>query len=252
MHRQSRFSYLCQQCGRCCHNQVITLSPYDVFRLARAAGLSTAETVARYTIRRGSILKFKEDGSCTALEGAICTLHSGRPLACRIYPLGVERDDQGGERYLRLDPAAGSEGIYGTDGTVQDFLGTQDAETYMQVNRRYAGLLRIFHQRIAVLIDFDLIEPREFWRVAVREALAETDFDFNPIIEALFDADGLGCRDDSATNVVEHHLIEIEQRIRNEQDPAILAVAAVMLAVSLGYSPGQVMTGYASSPTCSE
>src|SRR6516165_8201687 len=105
MDGNSRFSYSCRQCGRCCHNQVITLSPYDVFRLARAAGLSTGETVARYTIRRGSILKFRHDGSCLALDGTKCTLHSGRPLACRLYPLGLEPDPAGAERYVRLEPA---------------------------------------------------------------------------------------------------------------------------------------------------
>jgi Fe-S-cluster containining protein len=248
MDRRSRFSYLCNQCGRCCHDQVIALSPYDVMRLARAAGLSTSEAVARYTIRRGSILKFNQDGSCAALDGTICTLHSGRPLACRLYPLGLEHDQQGlehdqqgAERYLRLEPAVGSRGIYGDDGAVQDFLSAQGAEIYLQINRCYASLLDVFRHRIAELSDFDIVEPRGFWRVAVREALAETNFDFNPIIEALFDPDSIARRADSDIESAEHHVKKIERRIRSEQDPALLAAAAVMLAVSLGYSPGEVI-----------
>src|SRR5713101_3524124 len=104
MDRRNSFSYLCKQCGRCCHDQVITLSPYDVIRLARAAGISTGEAVARYTIRRGSILKFDKNGGCAAVDGTTCTLHSGRPLACRLYPLGLEHDPRGAERYVRLEP----------------------------------------------------------------------------------------------------------------------------------------------------
>jgi Fe-S-cluster containining protein len=243
MDRRSDFSYQCNQCGRCCHNQVITLSPYDITRMARAAGISTAETVARYTIRRGSILKFNQDGSCTALDGANCSLHSGRPLACRLYPLGLEQDEQGADRYMRLQPAAGSRGIYGDDGMVQDFLAAQGTEIYLQMNRRYASLLEMFRQRITALTDFDIIEPLEFWRVAVREALAETNFDYNPIIEALFDPDSLRSRSDSDSDFVEQHSKAIEQLIRNETDPALLAAAAVMLAVSLGYSPSKVIVG---------
>ncbi len=243
MDRSSGFSYLCNQCGRCCHGQVITLAPYDVIRLARAAGTSTGKAVASYTIRRGSILKFDEGGSCAALHGASCTLHSGRPLACRLCPLGLEHDHRGAEGYLRLEPAAGSLGIYGTEGTVQDFLAAQGAELYLRMNRSYASLLDIFRQRIAELSDFDLVEPREFWRVAVREALAETNFDFNPIIAALFDPDSLGCRGETDLEFNQEHVNEVEQRIRSETDPAILAAAAVMLAVSLGYPPGAVITG---------
>jgi Fe-S-cluster containining protein len=246
MDRLSRFSYQCNRCGLCCHDQVITLSPYDVICFTRAAGISTGETLARFTIRRGSILKFDKNGSCVALDGTTCTVHSGRPLACRLYPLGLEQYRQGTERYLALEPARGSRGIYGDEGTVQDFLSAQGAELHLEMNHHYATLLSIFRQRIVQLIDFDIIEPREFWRVAVREALAENNFDFNPVIEALFDPDIHGCRAESDLDFVEHHVKEIERRIDAEQDPAILAAAAVMLAVSLGYSPGEVVTGCAS------
>src|ERR1700751_4525446 len=93
MDRQTPFSYRCNQCGLCCHNKVITLSPYDVLRIARAATITTGEAVRRYTIRRGSILKFEASGACSALDGSRCGLHRGRPLACRLYPLGIERSD---------------------------------------------------------------------------------------------------------------------------------------------------------------
>ena len=68
---------------------------YDVIRLARAAGISTRETLERFTIRRGSILKFNDRGACAALEGARCGVHRGRPFACRLYPLGIERTEDG-------------------------------------------------------------------------------------------------------------------------------------------------------------
>src|SRR5215469_3612282 len=193
MDRQTRFSYLCNKCGRCCHDQVITLSPYDVIRLARAAGVSTGEAAAKYTIRRGSLLRFNQDGSCTALNRTTCAIHLGRPLACRLYPLGLEYSSLSAERYFALEPAAGSEGVYGQGETVQDFLSAEETQTHLEMNQRYAALLDAFRHKIAELIDFEIIEPREFCRIATREALAETNFDFNPLIEALFDPDSLGC-----------------------------------------------------------
>lgn len=243
MNGRSHFSYQCNRCGRCCHNQVITLSPYDVIRIARAARIPTGEVVAKYTIRRGSILRFEHDGRCAALDGATCTLYSGRPLACRLYPLGLERHPGGAESYLRLEPAPGSLGVYGSEGTVLDFLAAQGAGPYLENNRLYASLLEIFRERIAELCDFDIVEPREFWRVAVREALSESGVDFNPLIEALFDPDSLGQYDCSDRDRVDHHVTEIERRICDEQDAGIVASAAVLLAVSLGYPPSDVMVG---------
>jgi Fe-S-cluster containining protein len=211
---------------------VITLSPYDVLRLARAARLSTAETVRRFTIRRGSILKFDADGRCVALDGVRCGVHEGRPLACRLYPLGLERDGAV-ERFIQLEPAAGSRGVYGADATVDDFLAAQDTAAYLDAIAQYANLLGIFRERIAALVDFERIEPREFWRCARREALAESGYDPNPLIDAMFDADRFGAR-------VDEHVKALAELIRLSDDAPMIAAAAVMLATSLGYSPNEL------------
>jgi Fe-S-cluster containining protein len=240
MDHLSSFSYLCKECGRCCHDKVITLSPYDVIRIARVAGISTGEAIQHYTIRRGAVLKFNSDGRCVALEGTRCAIHRGRPLACRLYPLGLEHTGAGAENFVKVEPAAGSLGVYGDEGTVRQFLQAQRVPNYLAMNACYADLIPLFRERVAALVDFVVIEPREFWRVAVREALAEADFDPNPLIGAMFDADRIGCGRASSMETVAAHVRELDQRIRREMNPVTLAAAAVMLAVSLGYAPGEV------------
>ena len=240
MRRQSPFSYRCGHCGRCCRDKVITLSPYDVMRIARAAGLGTGEVIARYTIRRGSILRFEERGSCSALRDTCCTLHSGRPLACRLYPLGIERTADG-ERFVRLEPAPGSPGVYGEDHTVADFLDAQEVQPYLDAINRYERLLAIFRDRLERIVDFERVEPREFHRRAVREALSESGYDPNPLIDALFDADRIVGRFNRDSEAVEAHVIALEAMIRNESHPDRIAAAAVLLAVSLGHSPASVL-----------
>ena len=241
MDRGGRFSYVCNQCGRCCHDKVITLSPYDVIRIARVVRITTGDAVARYTLRRGSILRFAADGGCTALEGVRCTIHRGRPLACRLYPLGLERGPGAAEKFVKLEAAVGSLGIYGGGGQVEEFLSAQGVDEYLAMNTRYATLIPRLRDRVRRLVDCEKIEPREFWRRAVREALAETNYDPNPLIDAMFDPDGIGCGADSDEKTVSRHLRALEQRIRDESDGAMAAAAAVMLAVSLGYSPAEVI-----------
>jgi len=212
-----------------------------VLRLARAAGISTREAIDRFTIRRGSILKFADDGACVALEGARCGVHRGRPLACRLYPLGIEHcqtaDD---EKFVMLEPAAGSLGVYAIDGSVNDFVEAQGVVEYLEAIARYAELLAVFRKRIAATVDFDRVEPREFWRRAVREALAESNYDANPVIDAMFDAGGVEGAGIDDAEIVTEHIKCLAQMIQRESNPEMLAAAAVMLAVSLGYSPNEV------------
>ena len=40
--------------------------------------------------------------------------------------------------------------------------------------QRYRPLIPVFRQRVAATVDFERVEPREFWRLAVGEALRET------------------------------------------------------------------------------
>jgi len=219
------------------------LSPFDLLCLAREAGVSTSEAIGRFTIRRGSILKFRDDGACVALDGVRCGVHRGRPLACRLYPLGIERYRAGGDddRFVTLEAAVGSLGVYGDRGTVDDFLDAQDVGAHLYANGCYAGSSSDLSRTIAATADFDRIVPREFWRCAVREALAESGYDANPLIDATFDLDGFGCARVSDADAVAAHVGVLSEMIRRESHPDILAAAAVMLAVSLGYSPGEVI-----------
>ncbi len=242
--RAAQFSYQCNQCGRCCHDKVITLSPYDVIRIARATALSTGDVVRRYTIRRGSILRFLPEGQCAALDGARCTLHRGRPLACRLYPLGIERTPSA-EHLIALEPAQGSLGVYGadsgTDSTAGHFIDANGSAEYLAAVERYRPLIPIFRQRVAATVDFERVEPREFWRLAVAEALRESFFDANPIIDAMFDPDAHRCGAKDPEDTVTAHISLLGEMVRREHDGEVLATAAVMLAVSLGYSPAEVI-----------
>ena len=242
--RNGNFSYACNRCGLCCRDKVIALSPYDVIRIARAAGISTGEAVVRYTIRRGSLLRFLPEGHCVALDNAQCRIHAGRPLACRLYPLGLERAPSAGmtswvERFVQLEPAAGSAGVYGSSGTVEEFIEAQGTVPYLAAGALYYPLVAGFGARVAALVDFECIEPREFWRRAAREALAETGFDANPLIDALYDPDGLGCGRSSAEETATAHVATLAKLATLECDGARLAAAAAMLATGLGYAPDE-------------
>ena len=135
------FSYACHACGRCCHGRKISLSPYEVVRLAANRGLSTGELLDRFATEDGRALRHRPDGACVFLGERGCTVHPDRPLACRLYPLGAVALGDGRTGFVELEPDPRSEGVYGVDGTVGDYLTSQGAEPYLRAAERYRGLL---------------------------------------------------------------------------------------------------------------
>jgi len=102
--RESPFGYSCRACGICCRNKRITLSSYEIVRLACGRKTSTREILDTCTDEGGTALRLDpETGTCVFLADGRCSVHDHRPLACRLYPLG--RHSNGGEEQFFEVPA---------------------------------------------------------------------------------------------------------------------------------------------------
>lgn len=138
LRRDSRFSFRCNACSRCCRDKIIQVNPYELARLSHGLGLPVAEVVGRYT-DGGVHLRQREDGSCVFLGDAGCSVHADRPLVCRLYPLGrIVGPDS--EEFVDAAPHPDTAGVWGTNGTIADYLVQQDALPYMELADAYFGL----------------------------------------------------------------------------------------------------------------
>lgn len=138
-------AFACARCGRCCANQVIQLNPHEVWRLARGLGLATSAFIAAHTHDAGLFLRFSDDGRCGFLTPAGCAVHPHRPLACRLYPLGLEEDAAGREVFAPLVRHPGCQGDAdpaGRGATVAEFLAGQGIAPYLAAQRAYLGVAR--------------------------------------------------------------------------------------------------------------
>jgi hypothetical protein len=147
--RSSRFAYECRACKRCCRHKTIPVTPYEVACIAAALGTSTTVVLTRFTDHGGATLAVREDGTCVFLGTDGCTVHAGRPIACRLYPLGRKRDGDGTERFAELAPHPASEGVYGEGGTVEEFLGGQDVDRHLAETDRYLEVLKRMMEALA-------------------------------------------------------------------------------------------------------
>jgi uncharacterized protein len=93
-----RLPLTCSRSGTCCHDKMVWLNPWELSCLAHAKGIVAREFRDRFCEFGGIRLRF--DGppgwqglpACSQfIPGAGCSVHPGRPLACRLYPLGRQR-----------------------------------------------------------------------------------------------------------------------------------------------------------------
>ncbi|MDD2982152.1 MAG: YkgJ family cysteine cluster protein [Crocinitomicaceae bacterium] len=85
----------CSRAGTCCHGNLVLLNPWEIYSLASEKKISPKEFRDQYTEFGGTKLlfngssSFKGKKSCTLyVENFGCSVHLGRPLACRLFPLG--------------------------------------------------------------------------------------------------------------------------------------------------------------------
>ena len=124
------------------------MSPYEIARIAEVLSMSTTDVIAKHTSEGGTVLRQREDGGCSLLDGKHCGVHRGRPLVCRLYPLGriVGKDER--ETFVRLQGHPQSEGELGEAATIGDYLDSQGTEPYTVASTRYFALF----SRLATLL----------------------------------------------------------------------------------------------------
>lgn len=88
----------CTRTGTCCHGKNVNINPWELAYLAAAKNMSSIHFRDEYTEFGGIKLLFngaagwKDQNACSLYnENVGCTNHEGRPLACRLYPLGRQK-----------------------------------------------------------------------------------------------------------------------------------------------------------------
>jgi Fe-S-cluster containining protein len=92
---EDKLPLTCSRTGTCCHGKTVWLNPWELACIAREKKITRKEFIELYCDFGGIKLKFdgqkgwKEQNSCSQyIPNFGCSVHLGRPLACRLYPLG--------------------------------------------------------------------------------------------------------------------------------------------------------------------
>lgn len=95
LHLDQKLPLTCTRKGTCCHGNRVLLNPWELHRLAFEKQISARDFRDLYCDWNGILLKFdgeKDHRGKSACSQYIsdfgCSLHEGRPLACRLFPIG--------------------------------------------------------------------------------------------------------------------------------------------------------------------
>ncbi len=146
----------CSRAGTCCHGKMVWLNPWELACLAAAKHKTVRQFRDVFTDFGGIRLKF--DGppgwkglpACSQYKiGKGCSVHTGRPLACRLYPLGrhLQGKEQSyifdGETFPCLNGCPEVQSL--PQMTVRDYLAGQQSEfghsaqdAYLEIMQRLA------------------------------------------------------------------------------------------------------------------
>jgi Fe-S-cluster containining protein len=125
--RESRFFFKCQRCRACCNNKRIVPDESETARLAGHLGISPERLRDRFLDADGAI-RLKPNGDCAFLDERGCGIHPARPQVCRLFPLGLIRDEEGRERFSLMPLHPDCVGYLGEDETVASYLASEGVD----------------------------------------------------------------------------------------------------------------------------
>ncbi len=90
-----KFPLTCSRSGTCCHGKLVLLNPWELACIAKAKKVTTKKFAEKNCNWGGIQLRFdgkylwRKQPSCSQyIENIGCSVYLGRPLSCRLYPLG--------------------------------------------------------------------------------------------------------------------------------------------------------------------
>jgi Fe-S-cluster containining protein len=255
-----RLPLTCSRAGTCCHGKMVWLNPWELACLAAGKGMATRAFRDRHTEFGGIRLRF--DGApgwkglpaCSQYDPQRgCSVHGGRPLSCRLYPLGRER--RGHEvRYLhqgaRFPCLEGCPEVLELPRlSVADYLAGQDVAAGEAAQDSYLELMQeLADGAFVLLLDSGLAAsgdratlPR--WRLLGHAHPAERARLIPPEWLDLLTLPGLDALLGDPASFARHHHQALQARAQADfaslRDPASLRDAScLMMALSLHLARG--------------
>jgi len=183
---EDKLPLTCSRRGTCCHGNLVMLNPWELFCLAREKKVSPREFRDLYCESGGIRLRFdskpgwREKKACSQyIDNFGCSVHVGRPLACRLFPLGRQIQSEAfsymhqGDVFPCLDGCPEVTTL--PQLTVAEYLQGQQTEAFEKAQNEYLQLMQSLADiAFELLLDTGLAESGDtetlpLWRKMANE-----------------------------------------------------------------------------------
>lgn len=149
--------FACKATGKCCIHNLVMLSSFDIFRLAKSLNVTAKklfeEKLLTYRINPISywmqpILHAKSNSTCqflvrdsnTTKEKYICDVYEARPLVCRLYPLKFDKDENIFMRFLPAEYRCYECITTENNPTLDEYLTSSNSLEFLEEFKAYLSL----------------------------------------------------------------------------------------------------------------
>ena len=185
---QDQLPLTCSRRGTCCHGNLVMLNPWELACLAREKKVTPGEFRDLYCDYGGIRLRFdgkagwKEKKACSQyVDNFGCSVHLGRPLACRLFPLGRQIQSEAVNYMYQGDTFPCLDGCPEVTGlpylSVGEYLKGQLTEKFEKAQDEYLKLMQnLADTAFVLLLDTGLAESGDretlpLWRKMANEFL---------------------------------------------------------------------------------
>lgn len=160
----------CSRKGTCCHGNLVHLNPWELAKMAHHKKLAVKEFRNEFTENGGIVLKFqgpkdfRGKAACNQyLENFGCSIHEGRPLACRLFPIARQIQNEQvtygfqGSTFPCLNGCPEVQEL--PNRKVQDYLSEQSTSEFEQAQDAYLEIMQnLADIALILLLDTELVK----------------------------------------------------------------------------------------------
>jgi len=153
LNKESILPLTCSRSGTCCFGKVVMLNPWELLCFSKEKKITAKKFRDLHCEFGGIRLRFngkldnKGQKACSQyIDGFGCSVHLGRPLACRLYPLGRQIQNNEahyifqGEQFPCLTDCA--EVLDLPQLSVGEYLKGQEAEQFEKAQDEYLSVMQ--------------------------------------------------------------------------------------------------------------
>ena len=168
LHLSDQLPLTCSRKGTCCHGNQVLINPWELASLANEKKISSRDFRDQYCDLNGirllfnGVVGFNNQKSCSLyIENKGCSVHNGRPLACRLFPIGRQIQENKSSYFFQGTNFPCLNGCPEVTElpllSVEDYLKGQNTEIFEEAQDAYLELVQnLADYAFILLLDTEL------------------------------------------------------------------------------------------------